>query len=183
MLSLHIFQNRSTKTSRHLNFNILLSCSSNWTCIGKNASFPDLVYNSLTRLPVKKAVCKEHVPQISVRTVTKISVLRQMLRLQHWDILFELSQCCCHSEQCILDCVTAVFPDCYFQMFWAQNFLWIDMWWNCLKAVWCLYYSWMLWVNFQFEIRILKDTLVHFIFCHLKVFHFITTLLRKEMWW
>lgn len=184
MLSLHIFQNHSTKTIRHLNFSILLSCSSNWTCLGKNASFPDLVYSSLTWLPVKRAVCKEHVPRISIRTVTKnicaetniaASALRYLVRVVPALLLFRAVY--------ILDCVTAVFPNCYFQVFWAWNFLWVDMWWNCLKAVWCLYYSWMLWVNFQFKIRFLKDTLIHFISCHLKVFHFITTILRKERSW
>lgn len=43
MISLHIFQNHSTKTGRHLNSNILLSCSSNWACLGKHASFPDFI--------------------------------------------------------------------------------------------------------------------------------------------
>lgn len=46
VITSHNSKSQYKKWQAFILWNILLSCSSNWTCLGKNARFPDLVCNS-----------------------------------------------------------------------------------------------------------------------------------------
>lgn len=180
MLSLHIFQHHSTKAGRHLRLNILLSYSSNWACLGKNARFPALVYNSLTWLSKAMILCRWAV-ELYVRSVS----LRR---------LSELSQeICAHAktntaapalkylvwvDAALLSFTAAYCRLCYG---WFSKQLFPDVLSSKLSPDWSVKLSqgcvmlvlfWMLWVNFQFEIRLIKGTYSSFCILSLVIFPF-----------